>query len=126
MKITIQPDNQPEQYLECQRCFVFTGSVADMPNWFQDKIVHISQPIDIGEVWTGWNKRKSLTIRCVDGYKIADVGSLIIDLGKDRWHILPLTHPMWGDESHRAVADRKAMGTADDGTEDTQASTRRS
>ena len=110
MKITIQPEEGPELYLEARRCFVFTGSVADMPSWFQDLIMPISKPIEVGEVWTGWNKRKSLTIRCVDGYKIADVGSLIIDLGKDRWHVLPLTHPVWGDESHRAVVDPKAIG----------------
>lgn len=88
--------------LNVRRTAFFTGSVADLPDWILDKVVPTGiKSLDIGEVWVGWNKKHSLTIRGNNGYLIVDKGSLLIDHGKDVYQVLKLQPVDWGDDGKK-------------------------
>ena len=95
-----------EMSLPCKRVAFFNGNVRDLPEWMIDKIVPTTQTsLEIGEVWTGWNKKLSLTIRGTNGYHIADKGSLIIDHGSHRYQIIKLEPVDWANHGKKATED---------------------
>lgn len=81
--------------LDCKNVAFFDGEVRNLPEWMINKIVPKDDPLEVGEVWTGWNKKLSLTIRGKSGYHIADKGSLIIDHGDHRYQIIKLEPVEW-------------------------------
>lgn len=91
-----------EMDLTIKRAFYYTGPIRELPEWFIDKIVPTAQKeLEVGEVWTNWNKGNSLTIRGKNGYLIADKGSVIVDHGDNHYSVIKLKKVDWTKDGRK-------------------------